>query len=186
MCGQPTPRTVPFLTYRERNRTVRRLIVLLAVLALTALSGGAAIAAQGKDPAAAKSWPSPAAQGERMFAAAGSARPVGNATLRVSGADRFTTAAAIADVVWDYESTIIVFLANGQNFPDALGLGASTLELGPLLLVTKDGLPEVTRAQLQRLRPFFVVAAGGAGAISEQVLLQADRFTDPAACGGLF
>jgi putative cell wall-binding protein len=165
---------------------VRRLVLLLTVLALTALSSGAAIAAQQqKDPAAEKSWPAPAAQELSALAGMGTT-PVGRATLRVAGADRFTTAAAIADEVWDYENTLIVYLANGLNFPDALGLGASTLSLGPLLLVTKDGLPEVTRNQLARLRPCFIVAAGGAGAISDRVLAEADRYADPAGCDGLY
>lgn len=168
---------------------MRRLLALLAILALTVLSAGAAIAAQAKDPAAEKSWPNPAELNERSYAAAtgfGSAESVGNATLRLSGSDRFITAAAIADALWEYNNTIFVYLANGENFPDALGLGASTMDLGPLLLVTKDGLPEVTRKKLAELRPCFIVAAGGRGAISEEVLLEADRYADPAVCGDLF
>lgn len=163
---------------------MRRIVIVLTVLAITALSAGAAVAGQRKDPDAPKSWPAPAVQGERAFSALAGSQ-VGDATLRMAGSDRFLTAAAIADTVWDYENTIVVYLANGQNFPDALGLGASTLDLGPLLLVTRDALPEVTRAQLERLRPCLVVAAGGGAAVSDAVLLEADSYADPAACDEL-
>lgn len=168
---------------------MRRLLVIAIVLALTALTAGVAVAAQAKDPAAEKSWPTPGAQEDRAFAAAaqvGSIETVGTATLRLSGTDRFVTAAAIADAMWTYNNTIVVYLANGQNFPDALGLGASTADLGPLLLVTKEGLPEATREMLEILRPCYIVAAGGTGAISRKVLLEADRYADPVGCDGLY
>jgi hypothetical protein len=103
---------------------------------------------------------------------------VGRNSLRVAGANRYDTAAAIAEISWSYEDTIVVFLANGENFPDALGMGPSTFELGPLLLTQRDRLPNETIRVLKELEPCMVVVVGGRGAVSDEVARQADRYTE--------
>lgn len=99
-------------------------------------------------------------------------------TGRIFGRDRYETAAQISVCTgWEYDNTLIVYLASGQDYPDALGMGASTLGLGPLLLSERTTLPAPTRAELAALRPCLVIAAGGPRTISQSVLEQADAYT---------
>jgi putative cell wall-binding protein len=103
-------------------------------------------------------------------------------TMRLAGANRYETAVRISRAAWDPEDTVAVFLATGSNFPDALAMGPSTFDEGPLLLVERDRLPQIVIDELRRLRPCFVVAVGGTGVISNQVLSQAGQHANPNAC----
>jgi putative cell wall-binding protein len=103
--------------------------------------------------------------------------PYGTNGRRIWGDDRYETAAALSQAVWTPDDAAIVFLATGQNFPDALAGGASTLGAGPILLVLRDSLPPATAAEIQRLQPCFVIALGGPNAISDAVLNQARSLT---------
>lgn len=87
---------------------------------------------------------------------------------RVSGADRFETAAAIAA---NFPTPApVVYVANGLNFPDALAAGPTAGALdGPLLLVQPDGIPPSTAAQLDRLDPRVIVIVGGTSSVSAEV-----------------
>lgn len=107
---------------------------------------------------------------------------IGAATFRLSGADRYETAAEVS-AAWTPEETVTVFLASGENYPDALSMGASTFLEGPLLLTRRDALPQATIDELDRLQPCFVVVVGGEAAVSDAVALEADSYADPAACG---
>lgn len=70
---------------------------------------------------------------------------------RIPGIDRYDTSALISRGVFDI-GVDAVFLASGADFPDALAGGAAAAAFGaPLLLVQTDGLPEYTRAELDRL-----------------------------------
>jgi hypothetical protein len=111
---------------------------------------------------------------------------IGDATYRIWGKDRFETAAEISRSFWEWDDTIVVYLATGQNFPDALAMGPSSLFLGPLLLVRQNALPEPTRSELERLEPCWIVAVGGEGVIESSVLEEADQYTDPSTCDELF
>ncbi len=87
---------------------------------------------------------------------------------RIFGADRYTTAAQIS--AQDYSSPQdTVYIANGQNFPDALGGAAVAGHKGaPLLLVPTSGaLPASVATELQRLAPTHIVIFGGTGAVSD-------------------
>ena len=103
--------------------------------------------------------------------------PYGTNGRRIWGDDRYETAAAISSSLWTPDDAAIVFLATGQNFPDALAAGASTFGLGPVLLVQRDVLPPSTAAEIQRLQPCFVIALGGPNAISDAVINQARGLT---------
>ena len=70
--------------------------------------------------------------------------PYGTNAVRVWGEDRYETAVAISQAVWNTEDAAAVFLATGSNFPDALAGAASTLVAGPILLTLRDSLPQVT------------------------------------------
>jgi putative cell wall-binding protein len=86
---------------------------------------------------------------------------------RIAGADRYATAAAIAD---DWTSTETVFLATGLNYPDALGGGpVAALNNAPILLTQRNAVPAVTNAAINRLSPTRVVLLGGTAVISSAV-----------------
>jgi putative cell wall-binding protein len=86
---------------------------------------------------------------------------------RLAGNDREQTAAKLAEVFWP-ESTTRVYLASGQQYPDALAAGpAAGRSDGPLLLTRQDCLPDATHEQLERLREATVVVIGGQTAVSD-------------------
>ena len=132
----------------------------------------------GKRPATAAT-PLSALQGSDVSARVAGAAPVGHATIRLSGANRWETAEAVSKAFWDEENTLAVALVSGENFPDSLSLPPTMAMLGPTLLVQSKALPASTRAELQRLRPCYVVAAGGTAVIDDAVLREADSYADP-------
>ncbi len=107
----------------------------------------------------------PAVVSDATLTAAGGAAG-GATTGRLSGGDRFATAAAIADAL---PPSDVAYLATGTNFPDALSGGAATAG-APILLVTPTSLPEATRESLEDLRPGRVIALGGETVVSATVL----------------
>lgn len=99
------------------------------------------------------------------------------AVERLSGSDRYATSAAIAARMFPV-AVDTVFVATGQNFPDALaGVPAAAREKAPLLLVRHDAVPDVVAAQLERLRPRRIVILGGNGAVSAETEDQLSRYT---------
>ena len=62
----------------------------------------------------------------------------------------------------------MVYVATGENFPDALGAAsAAAVQGGPVLLVQKDAIPDVTKAELTRLSPDKIIVAGGTAVVSQ-------------------
>jgi putative cell wall-binding protein/Tol biopolymer transport system component len=94
----------------------------------------------------------------------------GETVERIGGADRYAVSAAMAARAFPTSPVETVYLASGQVFPDALAGAAATGGTGPVLLVTKDGVPDPVREQLNRLAPAKIVVLGGANTISEAVL----------------
>ncbi len=88
---------------------------------------------------------------------------------RLSGGNRFETAAAVAASVWpDGATTVLV--ATGRSFPDALAGGAAAAALdAPILLATRDALPQVTRDAIAALAPDVIWILGGTAAIGADV-----------------
>jgi hypothetical protein len=69
--------------------------------------------------------------------------------------------------------TQVVYIATGENFPDALGAAATAaLGLGPVLLVQQNSVPGPTLAELNRLQPPEIVIVGGTAVISAGVEAQ--------------
>lgn len=92
---------------------------------------------------------------------------------RLGGSDRYATAAAVSADTFA-AGTAEVYLASGQDFPDALsGAPAAGKAGAPVLLVPESGIPASVRAELDRLRPGRVVVLGGTGAVSAAVAQQA-------------
>jgi len=66
-----------------------------------------------------------------------------------------------------------VYIATGENFPDALGAGpAAAVAGGPILLVRQNSVPSQTATELSRLKPNKIVLVGGTGVISSGVETQ--------------
>ncbi|MCL1595523.1 MAG: cell wall-binding repeat-containing protein [Actinomycetia bacterium] len=90
---------------------------------------------------------------------------------RISGPDRYSTAAEIARVLYPDPGTVdTVFIATGVNHPDALVAAAPAGRDGsPILLVPRDSVPSSVTAQLQRLKPKRIYIVGGTAAVSSGV-----------------
>jgi glucose/arabinose dehydrogenase/putative cell wall-binding protein len=93
---------------------------------------------------------------------------------RISGADRYQTAAAISAATFP-PGVSTVYVATGATFPDALAAAAAAAHFdGPVLLTMPDSLPAAVQAELIRLNPGRVVIVGGTGAISSGVAAAVD------------
>lgn len=89
---------------------------------------------------------------------------------RVSGNDRYATAANIATEAFPTGART-VFVANGEVFPDALSAGPAAAALdAPVLLTAAETLPVAARSALQTLKPTRIVVVGGPGAVSAGVV----------------
>ncbi|OLT41999.1 hypothetical protein BJF86_03165 [Serinicoccus sp. CNJ-927] len=89
---------------------------------------------------------------------------------RVSGSDRYGTAGEIAQRVVQ-DSSAELFVASGQDFPDALVLSAlAARHQAPLVLVKHDEVPPATDAALGALSFDDVYAAGGTTVLTDDVL----------------
>ncbi|TYS78530.1 hypothetical protein FZC80_12365 [Rossellomorea aquimaris] len=86
---------------------------------------------------------------------------------RISGPDRFATAARISDELPSSQ----VMVVNGRNFPDALSVSSyAAISQTPILLTEKDSVPAAT---LDAMDDFgAALAIGGKGVISDNVLEQ--------------
>lgn len=91
------------------------------------------------------------------------------AVERISGDDRYDTAGMLAEASFS-AGVDVVFVASGQNFPDALSGAAAAAKLGGPVLLTKTAtLPAETELALTKLDPVHVVVLGGETAVSEAV-----------------
>lgn len=114
---------------------------------------------------------------------------------RISGSDRYVTAANIAAAYPDDVDT--VYIATGREFADALS-GAAAASQGmlpggngkpqmaiapdgspaPILLTRAGSLPQATISALQDIDPSNIVVLGGSAAISEQVENDLEAYGD--------
>lgn len=92
---------------------------------------------------------------------------------RVAGADRYDTAGLIAREVGQ-DSSPEMYLASGEQFPDALVLSAlASRHSAPLLLVKQGSIPAATQSALDDIYFENVYAAGGTSVIADSVLSDA-------------
>lgn len=89
---------------------------------------------------------------------------------RIAGENGYATAGALAEASFD-AGVDVVFVASGENFPDALGGAAAAAKLGgPVLLTKANALPVETELTLTKLNPDHIVVLGGENAVSKAVL----------------
>lgn len=93
---------------------------------------------------------------------------------RLQGADRYATAASVANT---FTAGATVFVATGRNFPDALaGAAVAGGERGPVVVIPDGTLPASLRTAFTRLRPSRMVVLGGTGALSSASEVQVAAF----------
>lgn len=95
--------------------------------------------------------------------------------IRLAGASRYQTGAAIVQEAWSGQTVPEVFIATGRNYPDALSAGAVAAGEGiPVILV--DGnlstVPASTLALITELAPAQITIAGGTGVVSAGIMAQ--------------
>ncbi|MGA1836595.1 cell wall-binding repeat-containing protein [Herbiconiux sp. 11R-BC] len=92
-------------------------------------------------------------------------------TTRFSGADRFAVSAAVSAGAFDPSKAHVVFVASGAVFPDALSGSAAAIRVGaPVLLVTRDDVPALVAAELDRVKPSRIVVLGGPLTVSDATI----------------
>ena len=102
--------------------------------------------------------------------------------LRLSGQNRFATAATVArelaerEAIGMLEGRRTAFIVSGETFPDALAAASASAAGGfPILLTQADALPEETAQALDDLQIGRVVVVGGAAAIGLPVTIALER-----------
>lgn len=99
-------------------------------------------------------------------------RSVVSQVSRLSGSDRFGTAAAVSKAEFPTGGAGAVVLARGDDYPDALvGAPLAAAKNAPLLLTAGASLPSSTKAEIQRVLPAngTVYVLGGASAVPASV-----------------
>jgi putative cell wall-binding protein/peptidoglycan/xylan/chitin deacetylase (PgdA/CDA1 family) len=96
------------------------------------------------------------------------------AVTRLAGADRYATAAQVAEQFG--AGVQVAYVASGANFPDALSGAALAGSQGAPVLLTRPGaVPVAVTAQLARLKPERIVVLGSQGAVSASVATELAR-----------
>ena len=143
---------------------------LVSVLAATTAAAACAVGAAAPSVAGV---PTAAASSLRATTASSATGPVLD---RLGGANRYATAVEVSRAVWDDGAAYgkHVYIASGENFPDALAGGPAAASQGePLLLVPRTGtLPSVVAQEIKRLKPSYITVFGGTGAVSSSMATQ--------------
>jgi putative cell wall-binding protein/subtilisin family serine protease len=89
---------------------------------------------------------------------------------RIQGTNRYATAVEISKTAFPQSGASKVFIASGENFPDALAAGPVAAALGaPLLINPRNSLIADVSLELARINPSEVVILGSTAAVSQQV-----------------
>ena len=89
---------------------------------------------------------------------------------RVSGADRYGTAAALSAQSFS-PGVAVVYVATGADFPDALAAAPVAAKGGgPVLLTQANVIPTATATELGRLKPLKIIVLGGTSSVSQGVM----------------
>ena len=91
------------------------------------------------------------------------------ADSRLWGADRYETAVAVSQRFPSDQQA--VFIASGEDYPDALSATAAAARAGgPVLLTPRAVLPRVVAMEIRRLNPSRIYVLGGSAVVSDAVL----------------
>lgn len=104
--------------------------------------------------------------------------PFSSRVERLSGSDRYATAADATRTGFTPHPSPVVYIASGEDWPDALSAGpAAASQRGSLLLTEPDRLPPATVEALEHLQPQRVVVVGSPLSVSDAVLARVDSLT---------
>ena len=100
-------------------------------------------------------------------------KAMGLDVVRISGANRFGTAAAVAKELAKYYTPTTAVMAYGLDFPDALAAASYAAVNGyPILLVRSDVLTSATETVIAELNIDDFIVVGGPGVISDSLFHQ--------------
>ena len=92
-----------------------------------------------------------------------------NSVTRIGGNDRYHTSALLSRAFTPANAST-VFLATGQNFPDALAAGpVAAASNAPVLLTMSSRMQPATIEEMSRLHPDHVNVVGSTGVVSEWI-----------------
>jgi putative cell wall-binding protein len=115
---------------------------------------------------------------------ADAAAQYGGTVTRLAGSNRYGTGVAVAKSFW--ATADVVYLASGEDYPDALSGGALAAHDGaPILLAHDDKVSASVLDELTALNPSRVVLLGGTGALGEEVAAQVGQALPAAAVSRL-
>lgn len=97
-------------------------------------------------------------------------------TSRLFGADRYETAVALTQG-YDLDGDML-YVASGQNFPDALAGSALTGSQAMPLIVVNEKVPNAVAEEILRLSPQGITILGGPSAVSESVEVELQALLD--------
>lgn len=98
--------------------------------------------------------------------------------VRLAGPDRYETSRAVSRDMRGPGESALAALATGVDFPDALAAGPAVAALGGSLVLVGSTLPAGAAEDLVRSRPSTVLAVGGTGVVSANVLSAAASLFD--------
>lgn len=94
---------------------------------------------------------------------------MGNSVERLAGYDRYETCSAIVEKT-SVPTVTPVFVASGENFPDALSIASVAAAKGyPIILTPKNALPDGAESYLSNQQPSEVFIIGGTGVIPQAI-----------------
>ena len=110
---------------------------------------------------------------------------LGYQVVRYAGADRYTTAATVAEALGNPAT---VLLATGTNFPDALASGPAAAHVhGAILLTSGSTMPKVTSDYVAAAHTVYAIGGPAATAApTAQAIVGTDRFATAAAVAAKF
>ncbi|WPC44538.1 cell wall-binding repeat-containing protein [Clostridium sp. JS66] len=91
-------------------------------------------------------------------------------TTRLAGQTRYDTCKAVSSSGWSTAENVII--ANGENYPDALGASALSYKYkAPIILVQGNSMQDnpVLVSELNRLKPKNIIILGGKGVVSNDI-----------------
>ncbi|AKA72422.1 cell wall-binding repeat-containing protein [Clostridium scatologenes] len=87
---------------------------------------------------------------------------------RISGANRYETAAKVATTNWTTSYNVV--LVSGEGYADAVSASALAKKLdAPILLTSSDILSSETQIALDKLKPMNIYIVGGNSSISQNI-----------------
>jgi len=104
----------------------------------------------------------------------------GPGVQRVSGFDRYGTAAALSKHHYPVPpARQVAYVATGSNFPDAIGAGpAAARRNAPIILVQATAIPSVSATELNRLNLRRILLLGGTRAITMTIHTRLEQYAD--------